>query len=145
MYSDMSTWMVAVRSPLLKSLAFDGRFLLLAELLAPVLDPPEIGRRGQDEQARAGAGLVEKVHGLVRQEPAGDVPVRHLRGRFERRVGILHFMMVFVLVAEPLQYFDRLLDGRGVHHDRLEPPLERRLLLDVLAVLVERRSTNALV
>ena len=33
---------------------------------------------------------------------------------------------------------------RRIDHDRLEPPLERAVLLDVLAVLVERRGADAL-
>ena len=38
----------------------------------------------------------------------------------------------------------RLLAGRRVDDDRLEPPLQRAVLLDVLAVLVHRRGADAL-
>ena len=37
---------------------------------------------------------------------------------------------------------DRVLDARLADQHRLEPPLERRVLLDVLAVLVERRRAD---
>jgi hypothetical protein len=44
---------------------------------------------------------------------------------------------------EPAQDRDRLLDARLIDIDGLEAPLERRVLLDVLAVLIERRRTDA--
>ena len=44
----------------------------------------------------------------------------------------------------PLQDLDRLVDGRLVDHDRLEPALQRRVLLDVLAVLVQGGGADAL-
>ena len=43
-----------------------------------------------------------------------------------------------------MQDVDRLLDGRLLDHDRLESALERRIALDVLAVLVERGGADAL-
>ena len=52
----------------------------------------------------------------------------------------MNFDAVVDLVALPqaAQDADRVLDRRLVDHDRLEAPLERGVLLDVLAVLVER-------
>ena len=47
-------------------------------------------------------------------------------------------MVVLVALAQAAQDRDRLLDRRLVDEDRLEAPLERGVLLDVLAVLVER-------
>ena len=44
----------------------------------------------------------------------------------------------------PLQDLDRLLDGRLLDQHRLEAPLQRRVALDVLAVLVERRGADGL-
>ena len=38
---------------------------------------------------------------------------------------------------------DGVLDRRLLHDDRLKPPLERCVLLDVLAVLVERGCADA--
>ena len=43
-----------------------------------------------------------------------------------------------------MQDVDRLLERRLLDHDRLEAALERRVALDVLAVLVERRRADAL-
>jgi hypothetical protein len=36
-----------------------------------------------------------------------------------------------------------IVDARLPHHDRLEPPFERAILLDMLAVLVERGRSDA--
>ena len=46
-------------------------------------------------------------------------------------------MVDLVALLQPAEDRDGVLDRRLPHEDRLEPPLERRVLLDVLAVLVE--------
>ena len=43
-----------------------------------------------------------------------------------------------------MQDLDRLIDRRRIDDDRLEAALQRAVLLDVLAVLVERRGADAL-
>src|SRR5438552_13113369 len=52
--------------------------------------------------------------------------------------------MGLVLVAEPTDDLDRLRYRRRLDDDRLEAPLERAVLLDVLAILVERRRADRL-
>src|SRR5438034_11102654 len=52
--------------------------------------------------------------------------------------------MRLVLVPEAADDLDRLRDRRGLHDDRLEAPLERAVLLDVLAVLVQSRGADRL-
>ena len=49
-----------------------------------------------------------------------------------------------VAVAQALEDLDRLVDRGLADHDRLEAALERRVLLDVLAVLVERGRADGL-
>ena len=58
--------------------------------------------------------------------------------------GVLDADTVVDLVAllEPAQDRDRVVDRRLAHVHLLEPPLERGVLLDVLAVLVERRRAD---
>ena len=51
--------------------------------------------------------------------------------------------MDLIALLEAAQDRDRVLDARLADHDRLEATLEGRILLDVLAVLVERRRTDA--
>ena len=50
--------------------------------------------------------------------------------------------MDLVALAQAAQDRDRLLDRRLVDQDRLEAALERGVLLDVLAILVERRGAD---
>ena len=51
-------------------------------------------------------------------------------------------MVGLVALLEPAQDRDRVRHGRLADEDRLEAPLERGVLLDVLAVLVERRRAD---
>ena len=53
-------------------------------------------------------------------------------------------MVLLVALPDPLQDLDGLLERGLLHHDRLEAPLQGRVLLDVLAVLVERGRPDAL-
>ena len=52
--------------------------------------------------------------------------------------------MLFVALADALEDLDRLFDAGLFDHDRLEAALERGVALDVLAVVVERGSADAL-
>ena len=53
-------------------------------------------------------------------------------------------MVHFVALLQAAQDRDRVLDARLVDQHLLEAPLERRILLDVLAVFVERRRADAM-
>ena len=86
--------------------------------------------------------LVDEVDGLVGQEAVGDVAVRQRRRGDQRRVGDAHAVVRLVALLEAAQDRDRVLDGRLADLDRLEAALERGVLLDVLAVLVERRRAD---
>ena len=57
---------------------------------------------------------------------------------------IVHAVVSLVAVAQTLEDVDRVSDGRLRNLDRLEPALEGRVLLEVLAVLVERRRADRL-
>ena len=52
--------------------------------------------------------------------------------------------MHLVPLLQPTQNRNRVLHRRLVHQHRLEAPLQRRVLLDVLAVFVQRRRANAM-
>jgi Protein of unknown function (DUF3170). len=66
----------------------------------------------------------------------------HGRGD-ERRVADANAVMRLVALLQAAQDRDRVGDRRLADEDRLEAPLERGVLLDVLAVLVERRRADA--
>uniref|UniRef100_A0A452ZKJ8 Uncharacterized protein n=1 Tax=Aegilops tauschii subsp. strangulata TaxID=200361 RepID=A0A452ZKJ8_AEGTS len=90
-----------------------------------------------------GARLVHQVDGLVRQVPAHDVPRRELRRDDDGAVLDAHAVVPLVLLLEPSQDADGVGDARLGHVHLLEPPLERGVLLDVLAVLLQRGGADA--
>ena len=126
--------------------ARDGRVVLLLlerlaldlELHDAALDLVDLGRHRVDLDAQLRRGLVDQVDRLVGQEAVGDVAMGQGRRGDDRRVLDAHAVVDLVALLEPAQDRDRVLDARLVHEDGLEAPLERGVLLDVLAVLVER-------
>ena len=97
-----------------------------------------------DLHLQARRRFIDQVDRLVRKEAVGDVAVRQRRRRDQRAVGNTHAVMRLVLVLQPAQDRDRILDVRLVDIDRLEAAGERGVLLDVLLVLVERGGADAM-
>ena len=118
--------------------------LLDGQALDAALHLGEVRRLGHAAQAQAGAGLVDHVDRLVRLHAAGDVPARQVDGGLQGLVGDPHLVVLLVPLAQALQDQEGLLAVRRLDRDRLEAPLERRVLLDVLAVLVEGGGAHAL-
>ena len=92
----------------------------------------------------AGRSLVDQVDRLVRQEAVGDVAVGQRGCRDDRRIGDAHAVMRLVSVLQAAQDRDRVLDGRLGDEHRLEAPRERRILLDMLAIFVERGRADTM-
>ena len=101
-------------------------------------------RLGIDLHLQPRRRLVDEVDRLVGQEAVGDVAVGQRGGRDQRAVGDADAVMLFVLVLEAAQDRDGVLDRRLGHEDRLEAPRQRRILFDMLAVLVERGRADAM-
>ena len=108
------------------------------ELHHAAVDLVDLGRQRVDLDAQPRGGLVDQVDRLVGQEAVGDVAVRELGGGDQRGVLDADAVVVLVALLEAAQDRDRVLDGGLVDQHRLEAALERGVLLDVLAVLVER-------
>ena len=133
------------RGGLLEVLVGDGLFLLLVEPLDLLVELLQVGRPGHRLEADAGAGLVDDVDRLVRQAAAGDVAVGQLDGGLERLVGDLHAVVRLVAVAQAREDLDRLvLASAGSTMIVWNRRSRARVLLDVLAVLVERGGADAL-
>ena len=122
-----------------------GVVLLLAQRLALdlELDPPplelvELDRHRVDLHPQAARGLVDEVDRLVGQEALRDVAVGERGGGDERGVRDPDAVVDLVALAQTAQDRDRLLDRGLVDEDGLEAPFQRSVLLDVLAVFVER-------
>ena len=73
---------------------------------------------------------------------SADVAVGEHRRGDERGVADLDAVVRLVALLEPAQDRDRVGDRRLADEHRLEAALERGVLLDVLAVLVERRRAD---
>ena len=121
---------------LLQRRAFD------LELLDAALDLVDLRRHAVDLDAQATRRLVDQVDGLVGQEPSAHVAVGQDGGRHQRRVLDAHAVVDLVALLQAAQDRDGVLDARLLHQHRLEPPLEGGVLLDVLAVLVERGGAD---
>ena len=104
----------------------------------------EFFRLGIDLHLQPCRRLVDKVDRLVGQEPIGDVAMRECRRRDQRAVGDAHPVMGFILVLEPAQNRDGVLDRRLIDVDRLEAPRQRGILLDVFLVFVERGGADTM-
>ena len=92
---------------------------------------------------RAPASSIRSI-ALSGQEAVGDVPVGQRRGGHQGGVGDADPVVRLVAVAQTLEDLDGVRQRRLAHLDRLEAALERGVLLQVLAVLVERGGTDGL-
>jgi hypothetical protein len=129
---------------LLEVLRVDRRLLLAPDVGDALVELAQVRRRGHAADAHARAGLVDEVDRLVGQEAVGDVAVGQ-RGRgHEGAVGDRDPVVGLVAVAQPLEDVDRVRQRGLGDLDRLEPALEGGVLLEVLAVLVERRRADGL-
>ena len=120
------------------------RLLLDLELHdAPVELVQLLGLR-VDLHPLAGRRFVDQVDRLVRQEAVGDVAIGQRRRGDDRRIGDADAVMGLVSVLEAAQDRDRVLDRRLGDEHRLEAPRQRRVLLDMLAIFVERGRADAM-
>jgi hypothetical protein len=119
------------------------RALLDPELHDPPVELVQLLGLAVDRHPLSGRRLVDQVDRLVGQEAVGDVAVGERCRGHDRTIGDLHLVVHLVLLLEPAQDRDRVLDGGLAHEHRLEAPGERRVLLDVLPVLVERGGADA--
>ena len=102
----------------------------------------DLDRRALDLHPQPRGRLVDEVDRLVGQLAAADVAVGEHRRGHERGVGDLHAVVRLVLLLQPAQDRDGVLDARLADEDLLEAALERGVLLDPLAVLVQRGRTD---
>ena len=107
------------------------------------VDFVDLLRLGIGFHADAASRLVHKVNGFVRQKSIGDVAIGQGRGGDNRTIGNANAVMDLVFFFETAQDRNRLLDRRLANKHRLEASSERRVLLDMLSVLVQRRCADA--
>jgi hypothetical protein len=119
------------------------RLLLDLELASATCELVELDGERVDLHAQARGGLVDQVDRLVGQLAIGDVAARQHRRRNQRCVLDANAVVHLVALLESAQDRDRVLDRRLVDEHRLEAPLKRRILLDVLAIFIERGRADA--
>ncbi len=136
--------LVAQRRGQLEVLAVDRALLAAAHVGDLVVELAQVRRGGHPADPEPGAGLVDQVDRLVGQEPVGDVAVGERGRRDQRLVGDRDPVVRLVAVAQALEDLDRVRDRRLLHLDRLEAALEGGVLLEVLAVLVQRGRADGL-
>ena len=118
------------------------RFALDLELHDAALHFVQLRRHRVDLHPQPRGRLVDEVDRLVGKEPIGDVAVRQQGRGDERRVLELDAVMDLVAIAQAAQDADGVFDRRLADQHGLESPLEGGVLLDVLAILVERRRAD---
>ncbi len=132
------------RAALLGSLVLllGERLQLDLELHDLPLDLVDLLRQRIDRDAQPRRSFVHEIDRLVGQEPVRDVPMRQRRRGDERIIGDAHTVVHLVLFLQAAQNRDRVFDRRLTHKDGLEAPLQRGVLLDILAVFVQRRGAD---
>ena len=122
---------------------FLQRLLLDLELDDPAVEFVDLVGLGIDLHAQPRRGLVHQVDRLVGQEAVGDVAAGQGGGRDQRRIGDAHAVVQLVFLLQAAQDGDGVLHRRLADEDRLEAPGQRGVLLDMLAVFVQRRGADA--
>ena len=95
-------------------------------------------------QVAAGAGFIQQVNGLVRQETIRDVAFRQLNDARHDGVGHTDAVVLFIVDADALDDLDGVQQRRLLDLDGLETALQRGILLDILAILGKRRCADDL-
>ena len=100
-----------------------SQFLLPGGHPGPVRQLPQGGWQHLSFHSQAGAALVDKVNGLVGQEPLRQIPSGQVHRRGERLVGDGQVVMLLVSAADAPQNLQSLFPGGLSHRHRLEAPL----------------------
>ena len=129
---------------LLEVLRVDRRLLLAAGLGDLLVELAQVWRSGHPANPHPGTGLVDQVDRLVRQEPVVDVAVGQSGRGHDCRIGDGHPVVRLVAVPQALEDLDGVLHRRLPDLHRLEAAFQGGVLLDVLAVLVERGGADGL-
>ena len=114
----------------------DGGVLVGLEFGQACLESRHVDLQAEP-QPQPGSGLVDEVDRLVRQHSLRQVAVAELDGGAQGVVGEAHAVVLLVRGPQTAQDQHGILQGRLADAHRLEPALERGVLLDH-AVLLQR-------
>ena len=119
-------------------------FFFLVQTLDVFVDFFQIWWTAHGTKPDAGTCFVDHVDRFVGQAATGDVTTGQIDGGGDRVVGDLHAVVFFVSFAQSLEDFDRFFVRGRIDNDFLETSGQRVVFFDVLAILVQRRGTDAL-
>ncbi len=88
--------------------------------------------------------LIHHVQGLVRQAAVRNISLRHPYARPQRILVVAYPVILLIPRAHPLKNRQGLIFACRLHHNFLEPSVQRPVLLHDLAELVQRRRSDAL-
>jgi hypothetical protein len=125
-------------------ISFDRRLLVAPRGLDFLLEIAVDGGSAHRLDPQPRGGLVDQVDRLVGQEAVGDVAVGKLGGGFQRFVGDVDPVVLLVALAQAFEDLHRVGDRWLVDPDLGEAALQRRVALQVFAVLVERGGADRL-
>ncbi len=129
---------------LFKILIGNRFFLLFVEPFDIFVDILQVRRLGHSSQPYARPGFIDHIDGFVWQASGGDVAFAHLHGRCDRIVGDLYAVVLLVTLLKTLEDLNRFVFGCRFDDDFLETTSKCIVFLDVLAVLIKCRRTDAL-
>ncbi len=116
----------------------DRVFNLCIQVLDLATLPLQVIRQVELVHAHLARCLIHQVDCLVGQVALLEVPVGEGDRCLQRRIRDLQAVVLLIALAETAKDQQRIVGGRFVHVDGREPALQRGILLDVLAVLVQR-------
>jgi hypothetical protein len=91
------------------------------------------------QQHLRGARLVDHVDRLIGQLAVVDIARRQLHRRLHRLARIAQLVELLEIRLETLEDLDRIGDARLLDVDLLEPPDQRPILLEILAIFLVSR------
>ena len=94
--------------------------------------------------AELGGRLIDEVHCLVGEESVRDIPLAQLGSSDQGSIGDLDLVVRLIAGTEATQHLNGILNRRLADKDRLKPPLQGGVLLDVLPVLVQGSGPDTL-
>ena len=101
-------------------------------------------RHGVHLRLHKACGFINQVNGLVRQETVADVAVRKFHRRHKRVVVQTHAVVRVKAILDATENRNRFLFAGFVNLHGLETAFQGGILLDVLAVFLRSRCTDAM-
>ena len=123
-------------------LAGEGELFHL-QLEDAAVDFVDFLRLGRDFHLQTRCGFVHQIDGLIGQEAVADVAAAQHGGCHQGTVADAHAVVNLVALLQTTEDGDGVFNRGLIHEHLLQPPLQGRILLDVLAVLVEGGGTDA--